>query len=59
MSIRIMRAGAAAKAPTGLFCYRVDAERFLVGGGGVFDPLDLVQPGMLGADAGIVEAGGD
>jgi gluconokinase len=31
-ALRIMRAGAAAKAPTGLFCYRVDAERFLVGG---------------------------
>ena len=31
-ALRIMRAGAVAKAPTGLFCYRVDAERFLVGG---------------------------
>jgi gluconokinase len=27
-----MRAGAEAKAPTGLFCYRVDASRYLVGG---------------------------
>ncbi len=31
-ALRIMRAGPTAKAPTGLFCYRVDAERFLVGG---------------------------
>ncbi len=31
-ALRIMRAGAVAKAPTGLFCYRVDTERFLVGG---------------------------
>jgi gluconokinase len=31
-ALRIMRAGAVAKAPTGLFCYRVDAERYLVGG---------------------------
>jgi gluconokinase len=31
-ALRIMRAGKTAKAPTGLFCYRVDAERFLVGG---------------------------
>jgi gluconokinase len=31
-ALRIMRAGAKAKSPTGLFCYRVDAQRFLVGG---------------------------
>jgi len=31
-ALRIMRAGAEAKAPTGLFCYRVDAARYLVGG---------------------------
>jgi gluconokinase len=31
-ALRVMRAGADAKAPTGLFCYRVDAQRFLVGG---------------------------
>jgi gluconokinase len=31
-ALRIMRAGAVAKAPYGLFCYRVDADRFLVGG---------------------------
>jgi gluconokinase len=31
-ALRIMRAGRTAKAPTGLFCYRVDAERYLVGG---------------------------
>lgn len=31
-ALRIMRAGKLAKAPTGLFCYRVDAERYLVGG---------------------------
>jgi gluconokinase len=31
-ALRIMRAGSVAKAPTGLFCYRVDAERYLVGG---------------------------
>jgi gluconokinase len=31
-ALRIMRAGRVAKAPTGLFCYRVDAERYLVGG---------------------------
>jgi gluconokinase len=31
-ALRIMRAGAEAKSPTGLFCYRVDANRYLVGG---------------------------
>jgi gluconokinase len=31
-ALRIMRAGKDAHAPTGLFCYRVDAERYLVGG---------------------------
>ena len=31
-ALRIMRAGTEAKSPTGLFCYRVDAQRFLVGG---------------------------
>ncbi len=31
-ALRIMRAGSVAKAPTGLFCYRVDSQRFLVGG---------------------------
>jgi gluconokinase len=31
-ALRIMRAGPVAKAPTGLFCYRVDSQRFLVGG---------------------------
>jgi gluconokinase len=31
-ALRIMRAGKTAKAPTGLFCYRVDSERYLVGG---------------------------
>lgn len=31
-ALRVMRAGAAAKAPFGLFCYRVDSSRFLVGG---------------------------
>ena len=31
-ALRIMRAGRIAKVPTGLFCYRVDAERYLVGG---------------------------
>ena len=31
-ALRIMRAGPIAKAPTGLFCYRVDSERYLVGG---------------------------
>ena len=31
-AFRVMRRGARAKAPFGLFCYRVDRERFLVGG---------------------------
>jgi gluconokinase len=31
-ALRIMREGTTARAPFGLFCYRVDAERFLVGG---------------------------
>jgi gluconokinase len=31
-ALRIMRSGKTAKAPFGLFCYRVDADRFLVGG---------------------------
>lgn len=31
-ALRIMRAGERAQAPTGLFCYRVDAQRYLVGG---------------------------
>lgn len=31
-ALRVMMKGKRAKAPFGLFCYRVDAERFLVGG---------------------------
>ena len=31
-ALRIMQAGKKAKAPTGLFCYRADAARYLVGG---------------------------
>ncbi len=31
-AIRVMREGAQAGAPLGLFCYRVDAKRYLVGG---------------------------
>ncbi len=31
-AFRIMREGRVARAPFGLFCYRVDAKRFLVGG---------------------------
>ena len=31
-ALRVMRSGAKAQAPFGLFCYRVDAKRFLVGG---------------------------
>jgi gluconokinase len=31
-ALRVMSAGRTARAPFGLFCYRVDAERFLVGG---------------------------
>ena len=31
-ALRIIRKGATASAPFGLFCYRVDAQRFLVGG---------------------------
>lgn len=31
-AIRVMREGAEARAPLGLFCYRVDAARYLVGG---------------------------
>ncbi len=31
-ALRVMRQGRTAKAPFGLFCYRVDAERYLVGG---------------------------
>lgn len=31
-ALRIMRAGKKAQAPFGLFCYRVDRERYLVGG---------------------------
>lgn len=31
-ALRVMRSGKTARAPFGLFCYRVDAERFLVGG---------------------------
>ncbi len=31
-ALRIMQAGTQAQAPTGLFCYRVDAQRYLVGG---------------------------
>ena len=34
-------------------------ERLVVGDGGVFDAADVLQPSMLGADAGIVEAGRD
>ncbi len=31
-ALRVMREGAEAKAPYGLFCYRLDAKRYLVGG---------------------------
>ena len=31
-ALRVMRSGKVARAPFGLFCYRVDAERFVVGG---------------------------
>jgi gluconokinase len=31
-ALRVMRSGREAKAPPGLFCYRVDPERYLVGG---------------------------
>jgi gluconokinase len=31
-ALRVMRSGGKARAPLGLFCYRVDAERYLVGG---------------------------
>lgn len=31
-ALRVMREGRTARAPFGLFCYRVDARRFLVGG---------------------------
>jgi gluconokinase len=31
-ALRVMREGRTARAPHGLFCYRVDAKRFLVGG---------------------------
>lgn len=31
-ALRVMREGRVAKAPFGLFCYRVDSRRFLVGG---------------------------
>jgi gluconokinase len=31
-ALRVMRAGKVARAPFGLFCYRVDAARYLVGG---------------------------
>ena len=31
-ALRVMREGKKARAPFGLFCYRVDAKRFLVGG---------------------------
>ncbi|MDQ3622964.1 MAG: gluconokinase [Verrucomicrobiota bacterium] len=31
-ALRVMRTGRKARAPFGLFCYRVDASRFLVGG---------------------------
>ena len=31
-ALRVMRADGAARAPFGLFCYRVDAKRFLIGG---------------------------
>ena len=31
-ALRVMRQGKTARAPLGLFCYRVDAERYLVGG---------------------------
>ena len=31
-ALRVMRSGRTARAPFGLFCYRVDAERFVVGG---------------------------
>jgi len=31
-AVRVMREGAVARAPLGLFCYRVDASRYLVGG---------------------------
>ncbi len=34
-------------------------QRLMVGAGHVFDALDLVQPGVLGADARVVEAGGN
>ena len=31
-ALRVMRKGVKARAPFGLFCYRVDAERYLIGG---------------------------
>ena len=31
-ALRVMRSGRTARAPFGLFCYRVDAERFVIGG---------------------------
>ena len=34
-------------------------QRLLVGDSDVLRPLDVLQPGVLRADAGIVQAGGD
>src|SRR5580704_5053423 len=34
-------------------------ESFRVGDGSVFGATDVVEPRMLGTDAGVVEAGGD
>src|SRR5260370_9821769 len=34
-------------------------ERLLVGSGKIFDAAGLVEPAMLGADAGVIDAGRD
>ena len=56
---RAWRGSSAGMMPSSLAAELEGVERLLVGRRDVVDAADLVQPGVLGADAGIVEAGGD
>ena len=51
------RGSSAGMMPSSLRAELEGLERLLVGRRDVLDPADIVQPGVLGADAGIVEAG--
>lgn len=54
-ALRVMRAGKVAKAPLGLFCYRVDSSRYLVGGA-VSNAGNLRAWGIANLQTGSLEA---